>query len=106
MLGNIFATKSTSRVFISEYYTIMSLWGTWLLPVALLIILYPLSPIALIALLVIPGLFLRIITFTKGVKIFFRNTSGLFYIFLYLCALEILPLIALIQALISAYSFY
>lgn len=104
LLGNIFTTKSTSRLFISEYYTIMSLWGTWLFPCTLLITLYPLSPAILVALLAVPGLFLRIITFLKGIKIFFRETNGIFYIFLYLCALEILPFIALLQALIVAYT--
>ncbi|WP_243349885.1 DUF4271 domain-containing protein [Parabacteroides sp. FAFU027] len=105
-LGNIFTTKSVSRVFISEYFTIMSLWGTWLFPMALLIVLYPLKPVVLIALLVVPGGFVRIMTFLKGVNIFFRNKGGLFYIFLYLCALEILPLVALYQALLAVYTIY
>lgn len=104
IMGNIFSTKSTTQSFISEYFTLLSLWGTWLLPVSLFMVFTQLNIYILAAFLIIPGLLFRILIIHKGVKIFFNNLRGPFYIFLYLCALEITPLIALFQALMATFS--
>jgi len=37
----------------------------------------------------------------RGMKIFFQNTFSVFYMFLYFCALEILPLVILYKILFS-----
>ncbi len=104
ILGNIFSNKSTTRSFISEYFTLLSLWGTWLLPISLFMVFSQINIYVLATLLIIPALLIRIITIHKGVKIFFNNLRGTFYIFLYLCALEIMPLIALFSALMATFS--
>ncbi len=104
IMGNIFSTNSTTRSFISEYFTLLSLWGTWLLPVALFMVFAHLNIYITATFLIIPALLIRILTIHKGVKIFFNNLRGPFYIFLYLCALEIMPLIVLFQALMATFS--
>lgn len=104
-VGSTFSESRTTSSYISEYFTFMSFWGVILLPIAIAMLYWQIPVVLLGVLLVLPILFGRISYFSKGVKIFFIQNQSIFYIILYLCALEILPLIALFQVLIYTYSF-
>ncbi|MCC8152995.1 MAG: DUF4271 domain-containing protein [Tannerellaceae bacterium] len=47
----------------------------------------------------------RSVILYKSIEIFFHKTPGFFYIILYLCTLEILPLAILYRAVIYLYNF-
>ena len=93
-LGYVFGLKDVARAFSTDYFVIIAMLGLLLLPLNLGIIYMPEVPdfVWTVVLLVI-GFLVVITLFIKLLQIFYRGISSLFYIFLYLCTLEILPLL-------------
>jgi hypothetical protein len=87
VLGSMFSSKRDLNAFLSDYFSLLSVEG--------LLLLFP--TIAMIVIVV------AILLIMSGVKIFFKNYRGFFYILLYLCALEVYPAIVLYQVLSYCY---
>ena len=102
-LGSLFSDASSLRAYSSAHFSFLSIWGALLFPLALLMIFVPISAYTMAHILFLPLILGKFFLITKGIKIFFTQKRGLFYIILYLCALEILPLIALVQTLVYFY---
>lgn len=94
-LGFTFASRAGRRHFVQGFTASQSLLGFFLIIPALVAIFYPsanelMLEIAAVCYLVARGVFI-----VKGFRIFYTNFFSLFYFILYLCALEIIPLIIL-----------
>lgn len=92
-VGYVFGNKEVARTFSIDYFVIVAVFGLMLLPVACGRIYMPgVSDLAWTILLLAMGIFVLITLFIKLLQIFYTGISSLFYIFLYLCTSEILPL--------------
>ena len=89
----IFYDKKRSKVWIENYFFIFAIFGMILLPVTLCVI-YCNLPFQLCKIIPLFLLFLALlILIYKGFCIFFSHLHGVFYLFLYFCTLEIIPLL-------------
>lgn len=105
LLGSIFSNPADTTRWLSGYASIHSLLGIFLFPLVFIIIYIPvLSKSALIT-AVLFYLLSRIIFIYKSIKIFLRDIYGLLYFILYLCSLEIIPLILLFKGVMAIYDF-
>ncbi len=93
-IGYVFGLKEVVRAFLTDYFVIVALLGLLLLPLVFAMIYMPaVSDFVWYGVLSILGLLVLIILFIKLLQIFYTGISSLFYIFLYLCTSEILPLL-------------
>ena len=76
-----------------------------LFPLVLTLIYYPSYPRSLFYLIAFIYLISRIIFIYRGIKIFLTDIYGILYFILYLCALEIAPLLVLYKGTILLYNF-
>ncbi len=105
LLGFVFADPEKFSLWKSSYHASIRTWGiTLYLPVLWMVFLesYYWIPILMFVFLYI---LCRFVILYKSIQIFFTKNHGLFFISLYLCAVEILPLILLCQGLINLYNF-
>lgn len=96
-LGYTFTTSARRRHFVQGFTASQSLLGFVLIVPALVAIFYP-SAVELM-LQIAAGSYLgaRVVFIIKGFRIFYHKFFSLFYFILYLCALEIIPLIILFR---------
>jgi hypothetical protein len=93
-VGYVFGLKDVVRAFSTDYFVIVALLGLFLLPIIFGMIYMPaISDFVWYGVLLIMGLLVFITLFIKLLQIFYTRFSSLFYIFLYLCTSEILPLL-------------
>lgn len=92
-LGYVFADPAGRRLYVQGFAASQSLLGFALLVPALVSIFYQGAAPAMVALAAGLYVLARIIFIIKGFRIFYRNFGSLLYFILYLCAVEILPLI-------------
>ena len=94
-VGYAFATPNGRRLWLRGLNAVQTLLGFALAIPALLLVFYPVA--ATYALTAGAALYIlaRLIFISKGIRIFFDNFGSLIYFILYLCTLEIIPLIAL-----------
>ena len=104
-LSSTFSEQRSMRLYVSEYLTLMSFFGVLLLPMVIAMLFWHLSATILLIFFSFIVIFGRISYIAKGFKIFLIQNRSVFYIILYLCALEILPIIVLFQVLVYTYSF-
>jgi len=98
MVGNVFFDKKTVLNYQNIYFNFLSLFGIVLLPVLFLYTYQPLSwklPLEIITGLLLGCFYVLLII--KLCQVFYTKKLALFYIFLYLCTLEILPLLVLFR---------
>lgn len=99
MVGNTFFDKKTTKNYKNLYTGIVNILAVLLYPILILYTYQPESwrtPL-LISALMLSALF-YIMLIVKLFQIFYSKPLALFYIFLYLCTLEILPILLLIRA--------
>jgi hypothetical protein len=93
-VGYVFGLKDVVRAFSTDYFVIVAVLGLLLLPIVCGMIYMPTVPDFLwYGVLAIMNLLVLITLFIKLLQIFYTGISSLFYIFLYLCTSEILPLL-------------
>lgn len=92
-LGYTFSTPTGRRLFVQGFTASQSLLGFALIIPALVSIFYPSAAFAAVIVGISLYLIARIAFITKGFRIFYTNFGSLFYFILYLCTLEIIPLI-------------
>lgn len=92
VVGYTFSDKVGAKLWMDGFKSTQSLTGLLLLPVMILLMLYPAHASTL--LIVAAALFfsVRIIFIYKGFRIFYSNFPSIFYFLLYLCTLEIVPI--------------
>lgn len=101
LLGYVFDLTMRWRIWLESFVVITCYTGVLLLPFVLLQIFYP--PLyedigSIIAVIYLIG---RIIFIYNGVKIFFADVYSIFYFILYLCTVEIIPLVLLYRGFVS-----
>lgn len=93
VLGYTFTDKVGSKLWLDGFKASQSLLGLLLLPVAVLALLYPGSGKLLLLIAALLYMVVRLIFVFKGFRIFYSNLSSVVYFILYLCAVEIVPLV-------------
>ena len=100
MTGWLFFDKKKNEQWLKAYLFLLSLEGVLLFPDVMLLSYFDLSlQIAVIYALIVFGL-VKILSFYKSYLIFFKRNGMFLQIFLYFCALEVVPLFALWGGLI------
>ena len=95
VLGYTFSDKVGARLWVEGFKATQSVTGLVLLPVLVLLLLYPSHGKLLIDIAIALYLVVRIIFIIKGFRIFYSNLPSIIYFLLYLCAVEIAPLVVL-----------
>ena len=93
LLGYAFTDKVGAKLWIDGFKSSQSLLGLVLLPVLVLLMLYPAHGKVLLAVAAALYFSARLIFIFKGFRIFYSNLSSILYFLLYLCAVEIVPLV-------------
>lgn len=97
-IGYVFGVREQAMSFSIDYFVIIALLGLTLLPISFGIIYMPGIPNLVWSILLLCIGFIVLITlFIKLLQIFYTRFSSLFYIFLYLCTSEILPLFVAVK---------
>jgi hypothetical protein len=100
VLGYVFADPDKYKLWKTNYNAIIGIWGISLyIPVLWLVFVksYVMLPVFLFLLLYILS---RFVIIYKTIRIFHTKSTGFLYINLYLCALEILPLVFLYEGIV------
>ena len=92
VLGYTFSDKVGSKLWLDGFKSTQSLLGLLLLPVLVIVMLYPTHGKMLLSIAAMLYLIARLIFIYKGFRIFYSNLSSILYFILYLCAVEIVPL--------------
>ena len=95
MVNPVFFDKTENKKFLTSLLLITSIEGVLVFPILLLLAFFHFSVIYAIWYCAIAVILVKILTFYKSYVIFFRQKRFFLQIFLYLCALEIVPLFAL-----------
>ena len=95
VLGYTFSDKEGTRLWLDGFKSSQSLLGLLLLPVLVLLLVYTSSGKMLLYVAALLYLVVRLIFIFKGYRIFYSNLSSILYFILYLCAVEIAPLVIL-----------
>lgn len=94
-MGYTFSTLRGMRQLLGGFIASQSLLGFALMPVALAAIFFPASAPAMIGVGCALYALARLVFIIKGFRIFYYKIPSLLYYILYLCALEIVPIIAI-----------
>lgn len=98
IVGNTFFNRKITRNYKNMYFSLLNVLAIIVFPILILNTYQPVeweNPLKIIG-LIFAGLF-YIFLIIKIFQIFFTKPIALFYIFLYLCTLEILPILYLIR---------
>ena len=92
-LGYTFSDKEGTKLWLDGFKATQSLLGLLLVPVLMLVMTYPAHGKMLFMAAALLYLVARLIFIYKGFRIFYSNLTSVFYFILYLCAVEIVPLV-------------
>ena len=95
VMGYTFSDSMGTKLWLDGFKSSQALLGLLLLPVLFLLMLYPSSGKLLLTVAGALYLLARLIFIFKGFRIFYSNLSSILYFILYLCAVEIVPLVIL-----------
>lgn len=95
LLGYTFTDKVGAKLWIDGFKSSQSFLGLLLLPVLVLVMLYPGHGKLLLSVAAALYLIARLIFIFKGFRIFYGNLPSILFFLLYLCAVEIVPLFIL-----------
>lgn len=92
-LGYVFGDAVSRRLWLSGFKASQSLLGLLLFPVTAFMLLFPAAIELLLTIAAILYILVRIVFVFKGLRIFFNKFSQILYFILYLCSVEIVPLV-------------
>ena len=92
VLGYTFSDKQGTKLWIDGFKATQAFLGLLLLPVLILLMLYPYHGKLLLSIAASLYFVARLVFIFKGFRIFYGNLSSILYFLLYLCAVEIVPL--------------
>ncbi len=101
-INTVFFTRQQTQAWQRVYLLSVLLLGLILLPLALLVVYFNLSYSTLLLLFFCTLGINKILLLYKCARIFFKSPLGLVHLFLYFCALEIVPQFLLLRALVVA----
>lgn len=85
--------KTYTQLLIDGFNSTHSVLGLLLCPVAFVMLLTPNTLVPMFYIAAILYIFARIVFICKGFRIFFNNLASLLYFILYLCSIEIVPVV-------------
>ena len=94
-LGYTFSDKEATKLWLDGFKASQAMLGLVLLPVMILVMVFTSNGKMLLCVAALLYLVARLIFIYKGFRIFFSNLSSFLYFILYLCAVEIVPLVIL-----------
>ena len=97
----MFSDKDRAAQFVSGFNASQTLLGFFLLLPAMIALFYPSSVKELLFISVLLYFAARIIFIYKGFRIFYHNFSNLLYFILYLCSVEIIPVLLVLSGTFS-----
>ena len=95
VLGYTFSDKEGTKLWIDGFKASQAFLGLLLLPVLILLLVFTAYGKLLLSIAALLYLVARLIFIYKGFRIFYSNLSSFLYFILYLCAVEIVPLVIL-----------
>lgn len=95
LTGYVFASKVTARMWMKGFNASQTLLAFMLFIPALVVLFNPAASAAVAAFAAAAYVLARLIFICKGFRLFFVDFGSLSYFILYLCTLEIVPLVAL-----------
>ena len=95
ILGYTFSDKEGTKLWLDGFKSSQSFLGLILLPVLVLLMVFTSNGKLLLFVAALLYLVVRLIFVYKGFRIFYSNLSSILYFLLYLCAVEIAPLVIL-----------
>lgn len=98
LVGYVFSDRVTSRQWLKGFSASQSLLGLALTIPALLVLFNPGAAFIVVPIAVFLYFTARLIFISKGFRLFYHNFDSSIYFILYLCTLEIIPLILLVRA--------
>jgi hypothetical protein len=93
VLGYTFSDKLGTKLWVDGFKASQAFLGLLLLPVLILLMLYPSYGKLLLSVAALLYLVGRLVFVIKGFRIFYGNLTSIIYFLLYLCAVEIVPLV-------------
>ena len=106
LLGTVFADPDGYRSWRTGYNALIGLWGVALYLPTLWLAFVGGSPRVPIILFVLFYILSRFVNIYRVIRIFYKKNNRLFYLSLYLCAIEILPLFFIYKAVVYWYNFF
>lgn len=103
LIGYVFADRNATRQWLRGFNASQILLGWTLVLPALAVLFYPATIPYLLPAAVVLYILARILFFSKGFRIFYHGFSSLLYFILYLCSVEIVPLIFISGIILSLY---
>ncbi len=101
-LGIVFETTSETREFLFNMDNINRMLGLILLPVVILISFAPVSnPVFIVFLGLTLAVIFNLLLLQRGINILLKKQFSIFYLFLYLCTLEFLPLLLIYKVVVE-----
>lgn len=97
-VGYAFTTAAGCKMWLRGFYAVQTFLGFGLAIPALVTVFYPDAAVAALWVGAAMYAFSRIVFISKGFRIFYQNYWSLFYFILYLCTLEITPLVLIYRA--------
>lgn len=104
ILGYVFTSKANTSLLLKGFNASQALLGLMLLPIVILLLVYPTYANTFITLFAFCYILCRIIFIIKGFRIFYTNYSSIFFFILYLCSGEIVPLLVINSSIIFIFS--
>lgn len=95
LLGFTFSDPVNTRLWIAGFRASQSLLGLLLFPVTVVMLVYPATMTTTLTLAAVLYVAARIVFICKGFRIFFNKFSATLYFILYLCTVEIVPVVVL-----------
>lgn len=100
-VGYAFTTSSGRKMWLRGFYAVQTFLGFGLAIPALVTVFYPDAAGLAVTIGAILYIFSRIVFISKGFRIFYQNYWSLLYFILYLCTLEITPLVIIYRTAAS-----
>ena len=93
LLGYVFASGVETRLWVDGFKATQAILGIILAPVGFVALVSPAATQNMLFLSAVLYFIARLVFICKGFRIFFNNLSSLLYFILYLCGVEIVPVI-------------
>lgn len=106
ILGNIFSNKQEAYYFTENFTTVNLFIGLFFTPLILAMLFVPHIKATALIIAAIFYILSRLIIIYKGIRFFSPHIFGLLYIILYLCALEIVPLLLIVKVVRNVYRLF
>lgn len=97
-VGYVFTTPKRAIIWLKGFNASQTFLGISLAPPAIISLFYPEAATILLSIAAVLYVIARAIFIFKGFRIFYNNSLALLYFILYLCSLEIIPLIIIYKA--------